>query len=110
MARKFRLNPDELLVDSFETVKLEGEGTVFAQETERFSESTCHQLMCTCTFGGPENGTCDISCAGNCQPTYLNCNGCGGSVGCSGAETCGCPQSNHETCCTGHQLECSRPW
>ena len=109
MAPKHRLNPEELVVDSFETEGLKHEkGTVHAHESYPISDSTCFQIMCTCTYGGPGNGTCDYSCMGDpCEPTAINCYGCGGSAGCSGAETCGCPRTNEATCCTGFQAECS---
>ena len=109
MAPKFRLNPDELMVESFSTQELEKrKGTVYGQETEFYSQSTCEQIICGCTYPG---GTCDLSCMGDpCQPTNINCQGCGGTGGaCSGYETCRCDNTLDQTCCTGGQIQCSCP-
>lgn len=103
MAPKYRLDPETLRIESFETEQLGKEkGTVFGHGS--FSESTCIQLLCTCTYAqGPGMGTCDLSCmGGECQPTYVGCQPCGGS-----GNTCGCPNTNNQTCCTGGQLDCS---
>jgi len=108
MAPKYRLDPEALAVESFATDALKGgEGTVFGQQDSYpRSESTCFQILCGCTYAG---GTCDLSCMGDpCEPTNVNCNGCGGgTAGCSGAESCGCQTTNVENCCTGFQAQCS---
>ena len=105
MAPKFRLNPEELHVETFATEGVKEEkGTVFGHWSD---QSTCAQIMCDCTYAaGPGMGTCDLSCMDPCEPTNINCGG-GGSAACSGGETCGCPRSNEPTCCTGFQAECS---
>jgi hypothetical protein len=104
MAPKYRLDPEELQVETFATEKPKDErGTVFGHWT---NASTCIQVMCECTYAvGPGMGTCDLSCMDPCEPTNINCGG-GGSAGCSG-ETCGCENSMEQTCCTGRQLDCS---
>ncbi len=107
MAPKYRLDPEALTVESFATDALKkAEGTVFGrQESYPQSESTCVQFVCGCTYA---DGTCNLSCVDPCQATHINCNGCGaGTAGCSGAETCRCPNTLEGTCCTGLQVVCS---
>ena len=103
---KHRLNPEELAVESFETQGLKTQrGTVHGHDSYPQSESTCVQFVCGCTYA---EGTCDLSCNDPCQATNINCNGCGGgTAGCSGAETCRCPNTLEGTCCTGFQVVCS---
>jgi hypothetical protein len=105
MAPKFRLDPEALQVESFETERLkDGKGTVFGHDSYPLSQSTCHEILCGCTYPG---GTCDLSCMGDpCQPTNVNCNGCGGGSG----NTCGCQNSLEDTCATGRQIQCSCNW
>ena len=111
MAPKYRLNLDDLLVESFQTESPGArKGTVYGHDSYLYSESTCHQIMCGCTYGGPNNGTCDLSCMGDpCEPTHINCQGCGSGGGCSGQESCGCPNTLDPGCCTGNQIICSNP-
>jgi len=109
MTSKFRLNPEELEVETFATEGLKEEtGTVFGHWT---NDSTCIQILCNCTYGaGPGMGTCDLSCMGDpCEPTNINCGGTGGTGGTGGGSgvTCTCPRTNEQTCCTGDQVQCS---
>ena len=105
MAPRLRLDPEELQVESFDPDgQFGGKGTVLGHESYPLSQSTCFQIMCTCTYGGPGNGTCDYSCQGDpCEPTNVNCHGCGGSGGCGGGG------DTLRNCCTGFQVECSGP-
>lgn len=54
-------------------------------------DSTCNQIACGCTGGGPHMGTCDLSCGGTCNggdtcvrgcDTFLNCPTTPGYPGC----------------------------
>src|SRR4028119_1800152 len=60
MAPKFRLNPEELHVETFATEGVKEEkGTVFGHWSD---QSTCAQIMCDCTYAaGPGMGTGDRS-------------------------------------------------
>lgn len=105
MASKIRLDLDSLAVESFETSSRDGDrGTVHGNAC---SDSTCFQIMCTVTNGGIDNGTCNYSCGGEpCQATHINCSG-GTGTGGSDYDSCGCPRTNDQTCCTGFQIDCS---
>ena len=97
---KMRLNLEALTVESFETAGPNAlRGTVHGNAC---SDSTCFQVICDITNGGPDNGTCDYSCGGDpCQATHVNCSGGTGGTG-------GIP-TRDPTCCTGGQLICSCP-
>ena len=78
--KKFRLELDDLVIDSFTTtpVRKKEKGTVFGEQC------TC-PTACTC----PGCPTCDASCGGTCD---ASCNDtCG--------DTCGCPVESDG--CTG---------
>ena len=83
--KKLRLTIDDLGVESLSTAEKEqAAGTVHG-----FDSTTAGQRLCGCT---DEGDPCD---------TY----GCG-SYACSGAATCGCPDTNEVTCATGSQRLC----
>ncbi|HLM69407.1 MAG TPA: hypothetical protein VK358_17840 [Longimicrobium sp.] len=98
---KIRLNLEALAVESFETAGPDAlRGTVHGNAC---SDTTCYQVRCDVTYGGPGNGTCDYSCGGDpCQATDVNCSdGTGGTGGTGGLET------YNQTCATGNQVRCS---
>ncbi|HEU4562836.1 MAG TPA: hypothetical protein VFS20_33710 [Longimicrobium sp.] len=87
--KKLTLNLDALEVESFDTNHPRGrQGTVLAHDDEDSDttapcwagtyegpncDSTGFQILCTCTAGGENNGTCDAVCntQWNCTPrTY----------------------------------------
>jgi hypothetical protein len=73
--KKFKLELDDLRIDSFSTTPARQEkGTVFGEQC------TCY-TNCTC----PGCPTCDASCNGTCN---ASCNGCGGTDYYSCGGTC----------------------
>ena len=78
---KLKLALDELQVETFETAADAGpHGTVRALSGNTDDaycwagtwggtncESTGQQIMCGCTAGGQNNGTCDLSSGGTCD-------------------------------------------
>jgi len=98
---KIKLDLDALTVETFETTGPDAlRGTVNGNAC---SDTTCLQIICDITNGGPNNGTCDYSCADPCGATDLNCSG-GTGTG-TGTGT-GLP-TRDQTCCTGGQIICS---
>jgi hypothetical protein len=79
MRTKLKLNLDQLAVDSFDTTKPEAKaGTVFGEQCTCYTNCTCPGCY---TCDASCNGTCDASCNGTCYEA-----------------TCGCPDTNYETC------------
>jgi len=88
---KLRLTLDELQVETFPTTGgAAGRGTVRGQDSGTDDlycqagtwggngcDSTQYQIMCGCTAGGPENGTCDVSCGATCMMDETCDYGCG---------------------------------
>jgi hypothetical protein len=75
--KKLSLNLDSLEVESFEaSSRRSGIGTVRGYDDESDTTAPCwadtiegppcdstgFQILCTCTYGGPNNGTCDATC------------------------------------------------
>jgi hypothetical protein len=88
MGTKIRLDLEALDVQSFVTAAPPVErGTV---KGNACSESTCHEIQCTCTDPFSE-----------CVATEVGCSGGTGTGGTGGTD------SRVETCATGFQLQCS---
>lgn len=89
--KKFRLQLDDLLIDSFATTPVKSEkGTVFGEQCTCATACTCPgcptcDASCNGTCAASCNGTCDAGCGGE---TYdWSCGGtCEGS--CGGGDTC----------------------
>ncbi|MFL5537762.1 MAG: hypothetical protein ACJ8J0_02160 [Longimicrobiaceae bacterium] len=69
--KKFKLQLEDLLIDSFSTTPVRrSKGTVYGEQC------TC-PTACTCpgcpTCDASCNGTCDASCNGTCNDTCANC-------------------------------------
>ena len=77
MPKKLRLDPETLAVESFDAVP---EPTAERGTVRGRLGSTFDQFLCECTYGGIDNGTCDVSCNGTCLA---------GQQTCDGHDTCG---------------------
>jgi hypothetical protein len=92
--KKFRLELDDLRIDSFSTTPAQApKGTVFGEQCTCYTNCTCPGCP---TCDASCNGTCDASCNGTCytgcrcpvETDYGSCAGtCDGS--CDGGYTCG---------------------
>ncbi|HEX8320729.1 hypothetical protein [Longimicrobium sp.] len=82
--KKFRLELDDLRIDSFSTTPAQApKGTVFGEQCTCYTNCTCPGCP---TCDASCNGTCDASCNGTCD-----CPGTGYTCGgwsCDGAHTC----------------------
>jgi hypothetical protein len=82
--KKFRLELDDLRIDSFSTTPAQTpKGTVFGEQCTCYTNCTCPGCP---TCDASCNGTCDASCNGTCD-----CPGTGYTCGgwsCDGAHTC----------------------
>lgn len=84
-----RLDLEALDVAAFATApRVPDRGTVKGHEC---SESTCFQIMCTCTDE-----------FGNCVATNVGCDSSGSGSG-------GTNETRDPTCATGFQIQCSCP-
>ncbi len=71
--KKLVLNLDALEVESFDATPQPATepGTVRGQQLG----STYDQFLCECSYGGPDNGSCDVSCGGTCYGGNETCGG-----------------------------------
>ena len=94
--KKFRLELDDLRIDSFSTTPAQTpKGTVFGEQCTCYTNCTCPGCP---TCDASCNGTCDVSCNGTCDCTGDTCNESCGNYSCE--YTCG----NWMTYVAGHQM------
>jgi hypothetical protein len=83
--KKFRLELDDLRIDSFSTTPAQAtKGTVFGEQCTCYTNCTCPGCP---TCAASCNGTCDASCNGTCDASCGG--GCGGETDFSCDFTCG---------------------
>ena len=82
--KKFKLQLDDLRIDSFSTTPAQApKGTVFGEQCTCYTNCTCPGFP---TCDASCNGTCDASCNGTCDGT---CDCTGDTMDQSCAGTCG---------------------
>jgi hypothetical protein len=98
--RKLKLDPEQLMVESFATVRMGGEGTVRGAACETAPQTDpsdcgscdtqCGQWTCDQSCNGTCGGwSCDESCAGTCYYD-VTCNSCNITL---------CPTGASPECC-----------
>jgi hypothetical protein len=89
--KKFRLELDDLRIDSFSTTPAQApKGTVFGEQCTCYTNCTCPGCP---TCDASCNGTCNASCNGSCD---ASCDGyCGSDVTCY--EGCGYTEGGYAT-------------
>jgi len=77
--KKFRLELDDLRIDSFSTTPAQApKGTVFGEQCTCYTNCTCPgcptcDRSCNGTCYASCNATCDASCNGTCDATCVDC-------------------------------------
>ena len=87
--KKFRLQLDDLMIDSFSTTPVRKEkGTVYGEQCTCPTACTCPgcptcDASCNGTCAASCNGTCDASCDGSCggYSCEYSCQSCDASCG-----------------------------